>query len=281
MKRLTLVLIFFRIGLGYAQTDSLVIETFVVDTSYYNGRPIAIFNNGDWDYLDEIRIERISSGRLVNGVVNFDPKDLFSENWRNTRTVLGQLNCSLARDTIKVDIANAVTPVQAKCNSGFKYRWGKWHQGNDYAANTGTPVACTWKGVVRYAQFNSGGFGNLVIVRHFNGLETYYAHLSKIHVKINDTISAGGILGKVGSTGHSTGPHLHFEVRFFDSPFNPGLIFSDSNSLELHSGLFVSMPKKGEGFSFKDKLKISSKIEPSVSQKVVGIRKRKTFSTVK
>ena len=103
------------------------------------------------------------------------------------------------------------------------------HYGIDYAGCNKDTSLSVWDGVVRYADFGyNGGYGNLIIVRHFNGLETYYAHHWDLLVEEGDTVIAGDGLGIIGSTGHSTGPHLHFEVRFLGVPMNPEDIVSDT-----------------------------------------------------
>jgi hypothetical protein len=122
-------------------------------------------------------------------------------------------------------------PVETKINSQFGWRWNRPHKGLDLQLSTGDPVKAAFDGVVRYAQYNNGGYGNLVIIRHYNGLETYYAHLSKINVEPNSIIKAGDILGEGGCTGsRCTGPHLHFETRYKDKPFNPLDIIAFENS---------------------------------------------------
>jgi murein DD-endopeptidase MepM/ murein hydrolase activator NlpD len=103
-------------------------------------------------------------------------------------------------------------PCRGKIWRGF----GKGHKGLDIDLNTGDDVIAAFDGKVRYASYNRGGFGNLVIVRHPNGLETWYAHLSKIKVKPDDIVSAGEVLGLGGSTGRSRSPHLHLELRYHD-----------------------------------------------------------------
>lgn len=108
-------------------------------------------------------------------------------------------------------------PVYGKLWSVFK----KSHNGLDVNLKTGDTIRSVFDGRVRYAEYNKGGFGNLVIVRHKNGLETYYAHFSKLMVKPGQDVKAGEVIGLGGSTGRSKGPHLHFEVRFHDVPLEP------------------------------------------------------------
>src|SRR5699024_9030407 len=94
-------------------------------------------------------------------------------------------------------------------------------------------------GKVRYSKYNHGGFGNLVIIRHYNGLETFYSHLSKLLVPPNEWVKAGQPIGLGGATGHAFGSNLHFEVRFYNHSINPKEIidFADkrlvSNKLKL------------------------------------------------
>ena len=109
-----------------------------------------------------------------------------------------------------VDSASTfVVPNQVKVFSRFGTRRGRAHQGVDLPLRTGTPVYAAFDGRVRASVYNSG-YGNLVIIRHENGLETYYGHLSKREVEVGDWVHAGDEIGLGGSTGRSTGPHLHF-----------------------------------------------------------------------
>jgi murein DD-endopeptidase MepM/ murein hydrolase activator NlpD len=85
----------------------------------------------------------------------------------------------------------------------------------------GTPVAAAAGGTVTYARYNSGGYGNLVIIDHGNGIQTYYAHNSKLYVSEGQTVSQGELISAMGSTGMSTGSHLHWEVRINGVAQNP------------------------------------------------------------
>jgi murein DD-endopeptidase MepM/ murein hydrolase activator NlpD len=94
------------------------------------------------------------------------------------------------------------------------------HQGMDLAAPKGTPVRATADGIVTGAEFQSG-LGNMILIDHGNGITTCYGHLSKIMVTRGRQVKRGDVIGQVGSTGYSTGPHLHYEVRDHDRPLNP------------------------------------------------------------
>jgi murein DD-endopeptidase MepM/ murein hydrolase activator NlpD len=131
-------------------------------------------------------------------------------------------------------------PVAGAMTSGFGWRWGQAHTGVDLNLHTGDTVNAAFDGVVRMSTWYYG-YGNCVVIRHHNGLETLYGHLSKRLVKPNDLVNAGQILGLGGSTGYSTGPHLHFETRFMGKAFNPcSLIDFKSDSLLKDTIVFDS-----------------------------------------
>jgi murein DD-endopeptidase MepM/ murein hydrolase activator NlpD len=104
--------------------------------------------------------------------------------------------------------------------SGFGMRWGRMHRGIDLAAPRGTAVRAADGGTVTFAGYR-GAMGNLIIINHGAGMETYYAHLNRIHVSRGQSVHRGQHIGDVGSTGRSTGPHLHFEVHIHGQPRNP------------------------------------------------------------
>ena len=130
-----------------------------------------------------------------------------------------------------------VVPYQTKVFSRFGIRRGRRHQGVDLPLKTGTPVVAAFDGRVRASTY-SKGYGNLVIIRHENGLETFYGHLSKREVEVGDWVRAGDEIGLGGSTGRSTGPHLHFETRYQGYAFDPEWI-ADYENGELRKNVFV------------------------------------------
>ena len=115
---------------------------------------------------------------------------------------------------------------EGKMTSNFGYRWGRWHTGTDLDLNTGEPIYVAFDGVVRVVGWDGNGYGRYVLVRHYNGLETLYGHMSKQTVETGQLVKAGDQLGLGGSTGRSSGPHLHFETRFEGNPFSPLTIYS-------------------------------------------------------
>ena len=105
--------------------------------------------------------------------------------------------------------------------SGYGERWNSFHKGIDIAGNIGDDVIAAMDGEVIYAEYNNGGYGNLIIIKHEDDMSTYYGHLNDYYVKVGDKIKKGDIIGSIGNTGFSTGPHLHFELRVNDEAVDP------------------------------------------------------------
>lgn len=136
-----------------------------------------------------------------------------------------QIDLSDMCDTVILDLTGENTsafsmPVPGNIVSPFGFRRYRYHYGIDLKLNIGDTVVAAFDGVVRYQKF-SRTYGNYVVIRHRNGLETLYAHLKETKVINNQEVRAGELIGLGGSTGRSTGPHLHFEVRYLGQPFNP------------------------------------------------------------
>jgi murein DD-endopeptidase MepM/ murein hydrolase activator NlpD len=132
-----------------------------------------------------------------------------------------KIRAAQAHSTVQhVSGAGFIWPVNAPITSPFGWRWGRMHEGIDLGAAYGTPIAAAASGVVIYAGWE-GGYGNLVVIDHGGGLATAYGHQSRIAVSVGQSVSQGETIGYVGSTGHSTGPHLHFEVRVNGQAVDP------------------------------------------------------------
>lgn len=165
--------------------------------------------------------------RKTKRVSFYDTSAIYTQHWNRIVTL------AYGREQFKREQLLRITdslhgyafPVEKETTSGFGRRHGGQHQGIDIPLKVGEPIVAAFDGKVRYAAYNSGGFGNLIIIRHPNGLETYYAHLSKLKVKENQVVKAGQVIGLGGSTGHSYSPHLHFEVRYHDVAIDPEKIF--------------------------------------------------------
>ena len=193
------------------KTDSLA----VIDTldSGHEAVHVLLYANNTWRYVRNRAIEKDST--------------IFDRYWDTARLSpyreipYEQLPTSLVVELL--DSTNGYhTPYKpAPVRSRYGPRRGRAHQGVDLSLKTGEPIYAVFSGRVRISQYNRGGYGNLVIIRHDNGLETYYAHLSERLVSPNQWVEAGQIIGLGGSTGRSTGPHLHFETRYYGQSFDP------------------------------------------------------------
>lgn len=116
--------------------------------------------------------------------------------------------------------SNFIWPASGSISSKFGSRWGSKHTGLDIAVATGTSVNAAAAGKIIFSGWK-GNYGNLIIIDHGNGYKTYYAHNSKLLAKVGQSVDKGTTISLSGSTGNSTGPHLHFEVRQNDEPLNP------------------------------------------------------------
>jgi murein DD-endopeptidase MepM/ murein hydrolase activator NlpD len=137
-----------------------------------------------------------------------------------------------------------VMPVTNKLTSKFGWRNGRMHKGIDIDLQVWDTVVTAFSGMVRVARTYSG-YGRVVVVRHFNGLETLYAHLHRIKVKPGQIVSAGDLVGLGGSSGHSTGSHLHWEIRFKGSPINPLNLINYTEQTLINNTLIVVKTKNG------------------------------------
>lgn len=198
----------------------------IIDTVETPNGAAILYKNFTWEYLQN---------EPVLMTQDEDSTGLFSTQWINSTIFAYRVNIDSIHDTLVV-LTNAdrvfTLPIYGKLFRGFTYS----HKGLDIKLNRGDSVKAAFDGVVRYAKYNRGGFGNLVIIRHYNGLETYYGHLSKLMVKVNEVVKSGEYIALGGSTGRSRGPHLHFEVRYKDIPLDPlRMIDFDSQKLIANS----------------------------------------------
>lgn len=222
----------------------------VLDTINTDKGRMVIYSNRTWAYVKDIGFNGVLNPRL-NKMLTEDSTFNFVQTWNNDvcYTSGRQNDLTKLKDTIWLCLmedvhSEFVFPTNGIVTSRYGYRNGRHHSGIDVDLNTGDTVRSVWSGKIRYAKYNDGGFGNLVIVRHYNGLETFYAHLSKLLVVPDQDVKAGDVIGLGGNTGHSYGSHLHFEVRFYDASINPEEIIDftkrevKDENLFIHKSLF-------------------------------------------
>ncbi|MBQ5903692.1 MAG: peptidoglycan DD-metalloendopeptidase family protein [Alistipes sp.] len=174
---------------------------------------VVLFANSTWKYIRNRAVQKDST--------------IFEKYWDNEKLFpYKDVEYSSLPKSLVIDLVDSTngyhTPYKpSPIRSRYGPRRGRAHQGVDLALKAGEPIYATFSGRVRISQYNKGGYGNLVIIRHDNGLETFYGHLSERMVEPNQWVEAGQVIGLGGSTGRSTGPHLHFETRYYGQSFDP------------------------------------------------------------
>ena len=156
--------------------------------------------------------------------------DIYSEGWNSDRVNPYQ-NANIPSTKV-IDVSKYAMPVKHNLitsHFGYRKQFGRMHKGTDLKSNIGDTIYAAFTGKVRLTKFERNGYGFYVILRHDNGLETVYGHLSKFLVKENQYVKAGTPIALGGNTGRSTGPHLHFETRFMGVAINPEKIFDFTN----------------------------------------------------
>lgn len=169
------------------------------------------------------KVERKGRAGILETTTRMQSKDgrIFSSVTESSRLVQEPMDEILVVGTKESAATGSfIKPVEGRLSSPFGPRWGRFHYGIDLANCIGTDIKASDGGVVTRAGM-AGSYGNLIIIDHQNGTSTRYAHLSVIGVKVGDVVAQGQSIGKLGSTGRSTGPHLHFEVRVGDTARNP------------------------------------------------------------
>ena len=196
-----------------------VIDTLATDNDAVQ---VILYSNNSWKYVRNREIAKDST--------------IFEKYWDTTTLFpYREVDMSGMPKSVVIDLVDSLTsyhcPYQGSVHPRGKYgpRRRRQHQGVDLPLKTGDPVYATFCGRVRISQYNKGGYGNLVIIRHDNGLETYYGHLSERMVEPGQWVEAGQIIGLGGSTGRSTGPHLHFETRYYGQSFDPERLIDFKN----------------------------------------------------
>ena len=133
-------------------------------------------------------------------------------------------------DTFKINLRGFCMPTDNRVvTSNFGARWGRQHKGIDVKVYIGDTIRAAFSGKVRMVKYEAGGYGKYVVIRHGNGLETIYGHMSKHLVAEDEIVEAGQPIGPGGNTGRSTGSHLHFETRLCGVALNPALMFDFKN----------------------------------------------------
>lgn len=191
-----------------------VVDPIVVDTLETENKALKVllFNDGTWRYINPIKAEQDST--------------IYSRYWDNDNISPYR---SVRLDSIPSSVAISLVdslkhyryPHIGRITSRYGIRHRRAHNGIDMAIKVGDTICAAFDGRVRFSKATDTGYGTLIIIRHDNGLETYHGHLSARLVEENDRVVAGQPIALGGNSGRSTGPHLHFETRYYGQSFDP------------------------------------------------------------
>ena len=160
--------------------------------------------------------------KIIERENNISPAIELYNNWDNKYAH----HATELPDSFKINLRHFCMPTPSRIiTSNFGYRWRRQHKGLDIKVYIGDSIRAAFSGKVRIVKYEGGGYGKYIVIRHPNGLETIYGHLSKQLVEENQEVRAGEVIGLGGNTGRSTGSHLHFETRLCGVALNPALLF--------------------------------------------------------
>jgi len=172
-------------------------------------------------------VESVALKRLIEAENLENPSADLYDDWDNLHA---HSQVEEMPDSFRISLKNFCMPTDSRVlTSNFGARWGRQHKGLDLKVYIGDTIRAAFSGKVRVVQYERRGYGKYVVIRHDNGLETYYAHLSKQLVEENQEVRAGEPIGLGGNTGRSTGSHLHFETRLCGIALNPAILFDFRN----------------------------------------------------
>ena len=165
--------------------------------------------------------------------------EIFNSYWNSDR-VNPYGNAVTIPEHHNIDVSEFVHPIKGRVTSNYGYRprFRRMHKGIDLGLSVGDTIVAAFDGKIRIAKFERRGYGYYLVIRHDNGLETVYGHLSRFLVKPNQYVKAGEPIALGGNTGRSTGAHLHFETRYLGIPINPAAIIDFENQVP-HKDVFA------------------------------------------
>lgn len=183
---------------------------------------------------------------------NHPADDIYNNIWTSTRLNPYKIAIDSLPDSVKIDLSDFIIPVPGHITSHFGPRRYRYHYGTDIKLETGDTVVASFSGKIRIVDYDRRGYGHYVVIRHDNGLETVYAHLSKVLVALDQTVDAGEIIALGGNTGRSTGSHLHYEIRFLGNAMNPAKIIDFDRGIPFQKDYLIT---KRQSFYYQKEVK--------------------------
>ncbi|MDR3654002.1 MAG: M23 family metallopeptidase [Paludibacter sp.] len=184
---------------------------------------------------------------------NHPADDIYNDMWTSDHVNPYKIPIDSMPDSVKIDCSHFYVPVHGVVTSLFGPRRYRFHYGIDLRLKVGDSVRSAFSGKVRLINYEARGYGNYIVIRHDNGLETVYGHLSAVLVTLNQDVKGGQLIAYGGNTGHSTGPHLHFETRYIGNAINPAHII-DFNTGHVIAKTYLLTKKNA--FYYQHEVKI-------------------------
>lgn len=206
---------------------------------------------------------------------NHPADDIYNNIWTANRLNPYKIPIDSLPDSVKIDCRHFSVPVPGYVTSDFGPRRYRYHYGTDLKVNVGDTVVAAFSGRIRIIDYEARGYGHYVVIRHENGLESVYAHLSKVLVKLDQNVKSGEIIGLAGNTGRSTGPHLHFETRYLGNAINPASII-DFKTGKVHAETYLITKQKS--FYYQRAVAAAKKSQSSV--KYYTVRKGDNLGSI-
>lgn len=229
-----------------SQSSNILNDTLISDTDTLSSKHLDDTNIDSLEVSDYVELDSLDLLRL-DSLKEYPAYNVYNS-WRTNSVHYKGVDLAKMKDTVclhlSYDECDFSHPICGRITSNFGPRRGRFHYGVDIKLNIGDSVRSIFPGKVRFVGYSSG-YGKLVLIRHHNGLETYYAHLSKYNVSKGDIVEAGDVIALGGNTGRSTGPHLHLELRYLGNAINPNSILNIKEG-ELNSTVFEINQKNFE-----------------------------------
>ena len=185
---------------------------------------------------------------------NHPADDIYNNIWTSDHVNPYKIPIDRLPDSVRIDCSNFIVPVHGSVTSVFGPRRYRFHYGIDLKLKVGDSVRCAFSGKVRIIDYEARGYGNYIVIRHNNGLETVYGHLSAVLVTMNQNLKAGQLIALGGNTGHSTGPHLHFETRYIGNAINPAHIINFNTGIVFDKNYLII---KKQSFYYQHEVKVA------------------------
>ena len=185
---------------------------------------------------------------------NHPAEDIYNNIWTSDHVNPYKIPIDSLPDSVRINCSNFFVPVHGMITSEFGPRRYRFHYGVDLRLKVGDSVRSAFSGKVRIIDYEARGYGNYIVIRHNNGLETVYGHLSAVLVLLNQNVKAGQLIAFGGNTGHSTGPHLHFETRYIGNAINPTHIIDFSTGHVRNRSYLIT---KKQTFYYQHEVKVS------------------------